>query len=186
MNLVIISGSSRKPSLTKRVADYLVSYFSKNTDHTIQFINLQETELPYVEMAWGSVDKAPEKYKPLAEIMFGADAFILVSPEYNGSYTAALKNLLDHFPKQHRKPFGIVTGSPGALAGIRAAHQLQLLVIGLFGIPSPYMLLVPMLDKKFDAEGNLTDPTFESSVHQFANEFLFIAERLTINELQPA
>ena len=45
---------------------------------------------------------------------------LLVTPEYNGSYTPALKNLFDHFPKQSRKPFGIVTASPGALGGMRA------------------------------------------------------------------
>ena len=186
MNLVIISGSTRKPSLTKRIADHLVSYFSKNTVHNIQFINLQEIQLFYVEQVWSSVDKASAQHRPLAETIFGADAFILVSPEYNGSYTAALKNLLDHFPKQARKPFGIVTGSPGAFGGIRAAHQMQLLTIALFGIPSPYMLIVPIADKKFDSEGNLIDPAFENNVHVFATEFLFLAERLIINELQPA
>ena len=69
--------------------------------------------------------------------MFEADAFILVSPEYNGSYSPAMKNLVDHFPKQHHKPFGIATASPGPLGGIRASQQMQLLVNALFGIASP-------------------------------------------------
>ncbi len=43
--------------------------------------------------------------------MFAANAFIIVTPEYNGSYTPAMKNLFDHFPKQIHKPFGIVTAS---------------------------------------------------------------------------
>ena len=89
--------------------------------------------------------------------MFEADAFIMVTPEYNGSYTPALKNLFDHFPKQSRKPFGIVTASPGALGGVRAALQLQTLVYALFGVGSPHMLITPLIDKKFDEHGNLTD-----------------------------
>ena len=110
--------------------------------------------------------------------MFAADAFILVSPEYNGSYSPAMKNLVDHFPKQHHKPFAIVTASPGPMGGIRAAQQMQLLVGALFGIASPYMLIVPAVDKKFDVKGNLVDESFENSVHNFVSEFLWLAENL--------
>src|SRR5262249_22660439 len=95
---------------------------------------------------------------------------------YNGSYSPAMKNLLDHFPKQHHKPFGIVTASPGALGGIRAAQQMQLLVSALFGVASPYMLIIPAVDKKFDEEGNLQDASFSNSVHNFVTEFLWLAE----------
>jgi NAD(P)H-dependent FMN reductase len=110
--------------------------------------------------------------------MFGADAFILVSPEYNGSYSPAMKNLLDHFPKQHHKPFGIVTASPGPLGGIRASQQIQLLINALFGIASPYMLIVGGVDKKFDANGNLLDPAFQNNIHNFITEYLWLAGSL--------
>lgn len=186
MNLVIISGSPRKGSLTHRIAIHLVNNFSSNTQHNIQLINLQEIDLPQVQQVWSSVENTPDEFKSLAQIMFNADAFILASPEYNGSYSSAMKNLLDHFPKQHRKPFGIVTGSPGAFGGIRAAQQMQLLVSALFGVFSPYMLVVPMIDKKFDEQGNLTEPSFQSNINQFVTEFLFIAERLTVPALVEA
>jgi NAD(P)H-dependent FMN reductase len=103
----------------------------------------------------------------------------LVTPEYNGSYSAALQNLLDHFPKQSRKAFGLVTGSPGGLGGARASQQLLLLVPALFGIAAPNMLLVPFLDQKFSVEGELIDPNFQKSVDTFTTEFLWLAESLT-------
>ena len=37
--------------------------------------------------------------QPLAKRILEADAFILITPEYNGSYSPHLKNLLDHFAK---------------------------------------------------------------------------------------
>ena len=83
-----------------------------------------------------------------------------------------------HFPKQLHKPFGIVTGSPGALGGVRAALAVQLLIMALFGIASPYMMVTPQVDKKFDAEGNLIDQAFEHSVNSFIQEFLWLSERL--------
>jgi len=134
--------------------------------------------MPELQRVFTSVDVTPEEYKDLAKRMFEADAFILVSPEYNGSFSAPMKNLLDHFPKQHHKVFGIATASPGALGGIRAAIQLQQLIFALFGIGSPFMLVTPMVDKKFDEEGNLLYPSFEKSVETFVNEFLWLAERV--------
>jgi NAD(P)H-dependent FMN reductase len=130
-----------------------------------------------------SVDKTPAEFKVLSKRMFHADAFILVSPEYNGSYSPAMKNLLDHFPKQHHKPFGIVTASPGAMGGIRAAQQMQLLVGALFGIASPYMLIVPAVDKKFDAEGALVDQSFQNNIHNFVTEFLWLSENLIAHKM---
>ena len=102
----------------------------------------------------------------------------MVSPEYNGSYSPALQNLLDHFPKQSHKAFGIVTASAGPMGGMRSTQQLLLLIPALFGIASPHMLITPMVDKKFDEMGNLLDPSFKKSVDNFLQEFLWLAESL--------
>jgi NAD(P)H-dependent FMN reductase len=178
MRIEILSGSPRNNSLTRRVAIHLKTWLKKNTDHEIGLIDLREWDLPFVQSVFMSADNTPEEFRPLSKRIFEADAFILVSPEYNGSYSPALKNLLDHFPKQHHKPFGIVTASPGALGGIRAAQQLQLLVNALFGIASPYLLIVPAVDKKFNADGDLLDESFQNNIHNFVTEFLWLAENL--------
>src|SRR6476661_11215978 len=133
--------------------------------------------MPRLQSIFTSVDATPEAYKSVSEKMFSADAFILLTPEYNGSYSASLKNLLDHYPKQHHKVFGIVTASPGGLGGVRAALQLQELIFALFGIGSPYMLVIPFVDKKFDADGLLLDENFQKSIDLFVREFVWLAER---------
>jgi len=56
--------------------------------------------------------------------------------------------------------------------------QLQQFVFALFGIGSPYMLITPQVDKKFDAEGNLIDPGFQKSINTFVNEFLWLAKKV--------
>jgi len=178
MRIEIISGSPRTNSVTRRVALHLHNLLKETTDHEIGLIDMQDWDLPVLQTVFSSVENTPEQWKPLTQRVFAADAFILVSPEYNGSYTPALKNLLDHFPKQHRKPFGIVTASTGALGGIRATQQLLLLIPALFGIASPYLLVVPGVDKKFDKEGNLIDESFLHNIHNFTAEFLWLAESL--------
>ena len=179
MNIEIISSSPRAASVTNRLALFLQKYFTEKTNHNIGLIDVRDWNLGLLQNVFSSVDKTPEQYKPLAERIFAANALILVTPEYNGSYSPALNNLLDHFPKQARKPFGLVTASTRAMGGMRASQQLLLLVPALFGIASPQMLVTPMVDKKVDENGNLIDEAFVKNVDVFANEFLWLAENLT-------
>jgi len=178
MRIEIISGSPRPNSLTRRVAYHIKSQLEKYADHEVGIIDIRDWALPPVQAVFSSVENTPAPFRPLAERMFQADAFILVTPEYNGSYSPVLKNLLDHFPKQHHKPFGIVTASPGAMGGMRASQQLLLLVPALFGIASPYMLVVPFVDKKFSPDGDLLDESFQHNVHNFVKEFLWLSENV--------
>lgn len=178
MNIEIISGSPRKSSISYRIALHLKNLLSEKTDHNIGLIDVREWDLGLLQEVWTSVEKTPGQFKPLAEKIFTADAFILVTPEYNGSYSPALQNLMDHFPKQARKPFGIVTSSVGAMGGMRASQQMLLFIPALFGIASPYMLIVPNADKKFDTEGNLVEESFTNSINTFVTEFLHLAEIL--------
>jgi len=178
MNIEIISGSPRKESVSHRVAVFLHKYFTEKTHHSVNIIDVRDWNLPLLQHVFSSVENTPDAFKPLAERMFAADAFIIVTPEYNGGYSPALQNLMDHFPKQNHKAFGIVTASPGAMGGMRASQQLLLLIPALFGVASPHMLVTPMVDKKFDAEGKLTEPGFEKAIDNFANEFLWLAETL--------
>lgn len=179
MNIEIISGSPRNESITNRVAVYLHKKLTADTAHTIDLLDVRDYPLPLLQKVWKSVDDAPKEWQPLAKRMFAADAFILVSPEYNGGYAPAMKNLLDHFPKQTRKPFGIVTASTGAMGGMRAALALQHLTFALMGIPSPTMLLVPKIDTVFNEKNELVHSPFQSTVDNFVKEFLWLAEKLT-------
>jgi NAD(P)H-dependent FMN reductase len=178
MRIEIISGSPRGNSITNRVALHLQKEINQKTDHEVNIVDVRKLRLPTLQSVFTSVESTPEPYKELAEHMLNADAFILLTPEYNGSYSAALKNLLDHFPKQHHKVFAIATASPGMLGGIRAAMQLQELIFALFGIGSPYMLVTPQVEKKFDVDGNLLDESFKKSIDLFVNEFIWLAEKI--------
>ena len=178
MKILIISGSPRGSSITNRVAIHLERVLQKMTDHEVDILDVRDVDFPQLQSVFTSVEATPEPYKQVSKKMFSADAFILLTPEYNGSYSAALKNLLDHYPKQHHKVFGIATASTGALGGIRSAMQLQELIFALFGIGSPYMLVIPQVDKKFDAEGNLVDTNFQKAVDLFIKEFTWLAEKV--------
>ena len=178
MQIEIVSGSPRKESLSFRVALHLQQQISSSSSHTVNIMDVRDWHFPLLQEVISGEEAAPEHLQPLAKRMFAAQAFILVTPEYNGTYTAALKNLFDYFPKQSHKAFGVVTASPGAMGGMRASQQLLLLVSGIFGVACPNMLIVPGVDKKFAPDGQLADPSYAKAVETFTREWLWLAERL--------
>lgn len=163
-------------SQTNRVALHLRGILTNTTAHTIHYIDLRETVMPLIQHVYTTREKAPPEHVALFDMMAAADAFVIVSPEYNGAYSPAMKNFFDHFPKQFRKPFGIVTASTGSMGGMRASQQLLQLVPALGGIASATLLITPHVDQKFSASGALADEQFGHNIHRFVEDFLWLAE----------
>ncbi len=177
MKITIVSGSPRLESVTARVAYYLEKFFKqKYPQHEFTLLELRNHQIPLIQKVWTKPDDVPAEFKELANTITGSEAFVLLTPEYNGSMSSAIRNLFDHFPKQTKKTFGIVTASEGAMGGIRAAVGMQNQICGWFGIPCPNMLIVPGMDKKFDEKGNLLDEKFSNNIMTFTNEFIWLAE----------
>jgi chromate reductase len=180
MKITIVSGSPRQQSITVRIAKYLMKYFAENfSSYEFQFVNLQDYQIPFVEKVWSTIQDVPEEFQSVAEKIYSADAFVIVTSEYNGSMSAAARNLFDHFPKQNKKVFGIVTASDGAMGGIRAAVSMQNQICAWFGIACPQMLVVGGMSQKFDADGNLIDEKFINNIKSFTTEFIWLTEAVT-------
>jgi NAD(P)H-dependent FMN reductase len=72
-----------------------------------------------------------------------ADAFVIVTPEYNSGYPAALKNALDYLHHEwHHKPVGFVSYG-GVAAGTRAVQQLKQVVTTLRMLPVQDGVTIP-------------------------------------------
>ncbi len=102
--------------------------------------------------------QAPEVLERLATPIRAADAFIIVSGEYNHSIPPALSNLLDHFLEEYFwRPSAIVCYSAGAFGGVRAAMQLRACSASLARQAFPSLLPVPHVQDAFDDEGHPRD-----------------------------
>ncbi len=177
MNITIVSGSSRNPNLSHRVALHLQQKLTElYPAHHYCILDVRNHRLDFVNDVWMKKEDLPKEHEALGELVFDADAFILVTPEYNGSYSAVMKNLLDHFPKYAKRVFGIVTYSTGAMGGMRAAHQMQQMICAFMGVPSPQMLLIGSVDKRIDETGNSEDAVMHRMSNTFLNEFVWLAE----------
>lgn len=99
--------------------------------------------------------QAPAHLDELAQKISAADAFVMVSPEYNHSMSPALANLLNHFGSSlfAWKPSLIVTYSAGQWGGTRAAIGMRSFLSELGCLPVSAMIHVPRAQEIFDEGG---------------------------------
>ncbi|MFN4254631.1 MAG: NADPH-dependent FMN reductase [Saprospiraceae bacterium] len=178
MHISIISGSTRIDRKSHRVALGLEKAFQQRGSHSVEVLDLAAYNFPIIEEVLQRHPNPPAGLADFAEKIRASDAFVFVSPEYNGTYTSALKNAVDYLKDQEfaRKVVGVSSVSTGMMGGIRAAMEMQHLVLGVGGFPIPQMFNVPQVHLKFDEAGNLTDPNFEKNLNTFLDRFLWLAE----------
>lgn len=160
LNTVVFYGSLRRDRQGIRVVHYAVRELTAR-GHEVHLADAQELGLPLLDRMYKEYPQgqAPGALESLADKLRRADAFVVVSGEYNHSIQPGLSNLLDHFLEEFFfRPAGIVCYSQGSFGGVRAAMQLRALLSEL-GMPSiPSILPVPRVQAAFSEEGIPHDP----------------------------
>lgn len=182
LDVAVIYGSVRTDRQGIKAARFMVNKL-KERGHKVTLVDPKEFNLPLLDKMYKEYEKgkAPELLEKLAKILNDADAFIIVSGEYNHSTPAALKNLLDYFQSEYLyKPSGIVTYSAGPFGGVRAAMQLRAILCEL-GTPSiPSTFPVSKVQDAFDEKGNAIDKAYERRVKKFLDEFEWYGHALKV------
>jgi NAD(P)H-dependent FMN reductase len=178
MHITILSASTRINRLSHRVALGLQQWISARTAHTAEVLDLAAYNFPMMEEVLHRHPNPPEGLSDFALKIRQSDAHIFVSPEYNGTFTAALKNAVDYLKESEfsKKVIGVSSVTSGSLGGIRAALAMQQLVLGVSGYAIPQMLTVGSVAQRFDEAGALIDPVFEKNMTAFTHNFLWLAE----------
>ena len=180
MHITILSSSTRIDRLSHRVALALEKAIIER-GHTARILDLATYKFPIMEEVLHRHPEPPAGLSDFSEAIRESDALIFLSPEYNGSYTSALKNAVDYLKENEfdRKAIGVVSVTSGPMGGMRGAISMQQLVLGVSGFALPQMLLVPQVSQKFDEQGNLLDPAFQSKTDFFLNNFIWLAEAVS-------
>lgn len=98
-----------------KIAHWLESYIQQ-ADHNTDIINLQDADIPlWTEDAWNNDSALSAQLRPYQERVKGADALIIISPEYAGMAPANLKNFLLYISSEQaaHKPCLLVGVSAG-------------------------------------------------------------------------
>ena len=180
LNIPVILGSVRRERIGLRVARYAATAL-RGRGHQVTLVDPVEYPLPLLDLMYKEYTRgqAPEVLERLAEIVRRADAYVIVSAEYNHSVPPALANLLDHFLEEYFfKPSAIVCYSAGAFGGVRAAMQLRAMLaeMGMSSIPS--LLPFPKAHELLDEEGRPTGDRPGAGAARFFSELEWYAEAL--------
>lgn len=151
-----------KPArLGERVAKACVNYLEQSFDNAeVELIDPLDYPFDDVFKPHFSYHEkdVPERLDALAKKIEAADAYVMVSPEYNHSMSPALANLLNHFGASlySYKPSAIVTYSAGQWGGVRAAVNMRTFLSELGCLPVSAMIHVPKAQTVFEENGKFT------------------------------
>lgn len=156
LNIAVIVGSTRDGRFAPVVSSWITRHLEKRADMTVDVIDLVETPLPVVFPSFGEPPPAgtEELLAAVSPRMAAADAFVIVTPEYNHSFPAALKNAIDwHGVEWHGKPVGFVSYG-GVSGGLRAVEALRLVLAELNAMTIRETVSLAGAWQRFDGEGN--------------------------------
>jgi len=180
LNIVLIYGSVRSDRQGIRAARFAERSLTAR-GHAVSFVDALEVKLPLLDRMYKEYPKgeAPAELETLAALYRAADAFVIVTGEYNHSVPPALTNLLDHFLEEYFfRPSAIVSYSGGQFGGVRAAVHLQAILCEL-GMPSIASTFpVPRVAAAFDEQGQELTPGAGRRFDRFAAELEWYAEAL--------
>jgi chromate reductase, NAD(P)H dehydrogenase (quinone) len=179
--VAVLVGSLRRKSFNRMLAHALAELASPA-------LSLQIVEIGALPFYNDDLEAdAPVTWREIRECMATADAILFVTPEYNRSLPAVLKNAVDVLSRPFGasvlsgKPAAVVTASPGAMGGFGASHHLRqsLVCLGVNVMASPEVY-VGNVATLFDDDGTLRHVGTIEFLKRFATAFAAWIERLSV------
>lgn len=146
LNVKIILGSTRSVRFSEKPGQWIFEEAKKRKDLNVELLDLRDYPMPFFD----EVETPGYKSKPYTHEsvvrwtakIAEADAFIVVTPEYNHGYPGVLKNALDYvYQEWNNKPIAFVTY--GSAMGARTVEQLRQVAIELQMAPIRNALHMP-------------------------------------------
>jgi NAD(P)H-dependent FMN reductase len=189
--LLVFAGSQREASFNRKLA-HVAAEQARASGAAVTLVELADFDVPMYN-ADLEARGTPADVMKLKQLMFEHPAWLICSPEYNGSYTALLKNTIDWVSspvksdpvwKDGMRAFkgtvvGMLSASPGALGGLRSQSHLAPLLLNLQCWVAPTAFALGHAGDAFDAEGDLVNAFHVKQVQAVVDQVLWAAARLT-------
>ncbi|MCK1469226.1 NAD(P)H-dependent oxidoreductase [Bradyrhizobium sp. CW10] len=171
-DVAVIVGSLRKASINRMVANALAELAPAGLKLGIVEIG----QLPLYNQ--DGDDDPPAEWTAFRERVRAADSVLFVTPEYNRSVPAALKNALDVGSRPYGKsawsgkPGAVVSASPGGIGGFGANHHLRqaLVFLDVPAMPQPEAY-IGGANRLFDADGKLVNEETRKFLQGFMQSY---------------
>ena len=190
MKLLVFAGSTRQQSFNRRLAR-IAAGMGRDAGAEVTLLELSDLDIPMYNADLEARGTPPDVMR-LKEILDAHPAWIICSPEYNGSYTGLLKNTIDWASSpvaghpvwtDVTRPFagkvvGVLSASNGALGGLRSQSHLAPLLVNLGCWLAPRNYALARAASAFDADGDLADEAQRQQVRAVVDQVLWAAQRL--------
>jgi chromate reductase len=168
--LLVIAGSGRAGSLNLRLAS-TAAMLAREAGSDVDALDLRALQLPLYDGDLEAASGVPAGAVQLLDAIRGADALLLVTPEYNGFPTPLVINAFDWLSRlpaagerpaglaaTANKPAALLSASPGQLGGLRSMNFLrQYLQMAFAMIVVPQQFALSRAHEAFDEKGALKD-----------------------------
>ena len=146
LHIKVIAGSTREGRFSDKAAAWIAEELKKQQGVTVEVLDLRDYDMPFFnEPMSPSFKQEPYKNEAVARFtkkIEEGDAFVMVTPEYNHSTSAVLKNALDWvYQEWNNKPVAFV--SYGSVGGARAIEQLRQIAVELQMAPIRNAVHIP-------------------------------------------
>ncbi|MFF8030801.1 MULTISPECIES: NADPH-dependent FMN reductase [unclassified Streptomyces] len=155
LHVTVVVGSNRHGRFGPVVADWLLDRARDRDDLTADVVDVAGLDLP---TTLEPTSRATAALAGVTPKLARADAFVVLTPEYNHSFPAGLKNLIDwHYTEWRAKPVALVTYG-GLAGGLRAAEHLRQVFAELHAVTVRDTVSFHNAGAAFDDEGRPKDP----------------------------
>jgi chromate reductase len=184
LKVLAFAGSLRKGSYNKQLVR-VAARFARETGAEVTELDLADHPLPIFDEDLETRDGVHPTAMKLKALFREHDAFLISSPEYNSSLSAALKNVIDWLsrPVAGEPPLACFKGktaalfaaSPGALGGLRGLVHLRAVLGNIGVLLLADQLAVGKANEAFAADGSLVNPKQAAMVKAIVDELVRVA-----------
>jgi len=176
LTIPVVLGSVRPNRLSERPAHLLVERVEAAGARS-ELIDLRALDLP--SYGQDPVAASGPAIVGMREALDRADAVVWLTPEYNHSFSAAVKSAIDYLHGElRRKPMLVCGLSGGQLGGVRAVEHLKLVLIELHGVPIRDSVYFSDARNMYDEAGGLLKPKFTRRADEAIAELIWYARSL--------
>lgn len=181
VKLLAFAGSTRTESFNKKLLAAAIPY-AEAAGAAVTVVDLRDFPMPLYDGDLEESDGVPKSAVALKELVTSHHGLLLACPEYNGSFSAVLKNTLDWLSRQkgtfNGQTAALLSASPGALGGLRGLVHVRSVLTNLGVLVSPQQAAVGGAFKQFDDSGALSDEKTASRVQGVVENLVTLVQRL--------
>lgn len=176
LTIAVLAGTTRVQRESIKAARYVAEFGRQLPNVEIIFVDPKDFYFP------GDGNDPEGKDPRYSEITEKADAFFVVSPEYNHSFPGTLKRMLDSELKNYvHKPVALAGASNGNWGGVRAVEALVVTVREM-GLAATFTsVYFPRVQDMFDEQGAIKSEfteRYEKNLQGAYDELIWMAQAL--------